>query len=58
MLKPGMHASTFGGNPIACRAGLAAIETIEQDGPARHAAERSASGSAATSRRSATSVPT
>jgi predicted acetylornithine/succinylornithine family transaminase len=31
-LQPGMHASTFGGNPIACRAGLAAIETIEQDG--------------------------
>jgi acetylornithine/succinyldiaminopimelate/putrescine aminotransferase len=27
-----MHASTFGGNPIACRAGLATIETIEQDG--------------------------
>ena len=31
-LKPGTHASTFGGNPIACRAGLAAIETIEADG--------------------------
>jgi acetylornithine/N-succinyldiaminopimelate aminotransferase len=31
-LKPGMHASTFGGNPIACRAGIAAIETIEADG--------------------------
>jgi predicted acetylornithine/succinylornithine family transaminase len=31
-LQPGMHASTFGGNPIACRAGLAAIETIEQEG--------------------------
>jgi len=31
-LKPGMHASTFGGNPIACRAGLAMVETIEQDG--------------------------
>ena len=30
-LKPGMHASTFGGNPIACRAGLATIETIEAD---------------------------
>ncbi len=29
--KPGMHASTFGGNPIACRAGLAAIETIEDE---------------------------
>jgi len=31
-LQPGMHASTFGGNPLACRAGLAAVETIEQDG--------------------------
>lgn len=31
-LEPGMHASTFGGNPIACRAGLATIETIEQEG--------------------------
>jgi acetylornithine/succinyldiaminopimelate/putrescine aminotransferase len=30
--KPGMHASTFGGNPIACSAALAAIETIELDG--------------------------
>lgn len=30
--KPGMHASTFGGNPIACRASLAAIETIDADG--------------------------
>jgi predicted acetylornithine/succinylornithine family transaminase len=32
VLKPGMHASTFGGNPIACRAALAAIDTIEVDG--------------------------
>ena len=32
VLKPGMHAATFGGNPIACRAGLATIETIEEDG--------------------------
>lgn len=31
-LKPGLHASTFGGNPIACRAGLAAIETIAEEG--------------------------
>ncbi len=30
-LKPGMHASTFGGNPIACRAGLAVVETIEAE---------------------------
>ncbi|MFM7593778.1 MAG: aspartate aminotransferase family protein, partial [Isosphaeraceae bacterium] len=32
VLKPGMHASTYGGNPIACRAGIATIETIEADG--------------------------
>jgi acetylornithine/N-succinyldiaminopimelate aminotransferase len=28
-LRPGMHACTFGGNPLAARAGLAAIEMIE-----------------------------
>jgi len=28
-LRPGMHAATFGGNPLAARAGLAAIEMIE-----------------------------
>jgi acetylornithine/N-succinyldiaminopimelate aminotransferase len=31
-LRPGMHAATFGGNPIAARAGIATIETIEEDG--------------------------
>lgn len=31
-LKPGTHAATFGGNPIAARAGIAAIEMIEQEG--------------------------
>ncbi len=31
-LRPGMHAATFGGNPIAARAGIAAIEMIEQEG--------------------------
>jgi acetylornithine/succinyldiaminopimelate/putrescine aminotransferase len=31
-LKPGTHAATFGGNPIATRAALATIETIEADG--------------------------
>jgi predicted acetylornithine/succinylornithine family transaminase len=30
-LRPGMHAATFGGNPIAARAGLAAIEMIERE---------------------------
>jgi predicted acetylornithine/succinylornithine family transaminase len=31
-LVPGMHASTFGGNPIACSAAIAVIDTIESDG--------------------------
>jgi len=31
-LKPGMHAATFGGNPIAARAGIATLEMIEQEG--------------------------
>lgn len=30
-LIPGMHASTFGGNPLAAVAGIATIETIEED---------------------------
>jgi acetylornithine/N-succinyldiaminopimelate aminotransferase len=31
-LKPGTHAATFGGNPLAARAALATIETIETEG--------------------------
>jgi predicted acetylornithine/succinylornithine family transaminase len=31
-LKPGTHAATFGGNPLACRAALATIQTIAEDG--------------------------
>lgn len=30
-LRPGMHAATFGGNPIAARAGIATIETIDDE---------------------------
>ena len=30
-LRPGTHASTFGGNPIAARAGIATIEMIEKE---------------------------
>jgi acetylornithine/N-succinyldiaminopimelate aminotransferase len=36
-LRPGMHAATFGGNPIAARAGLAAIEMIEHENLLEHA---------------------
>jgi len=31
-LRPGMHAATFGGNPLAARAGIAALEMIEREG--------------------------
>ena len=31
-LRPGMHAATFGGNPVAAAAGIATLETIERDG--------------------------
>ena len=30
-LRPGMHAATFGGNPIAARAGIATLEVIAQE---------------------------
>lgn len=30
-LRPGMHAATFGGNPLAARAGIAALEMIDSE---------------------------
>jgi predicted acetylornithine/succinylornithine family transaminase len=35
-LRPGMHAATFGGNPLAAAAGVAAIRMIEEDGLLEH----------------------
>ena len=35
-LRPGMHAATFGGNPISARAGIAALEMIEAQGLLAH----------------------
>jgi len=32
LFKPGNHGSTFGGNPLACRAAQTTLEVIEQDG--------------------------
>lgn len=37
--EPGTVGSTYGGNPVACAAALAAIETIEADGLLARAAE-------------------
>jgi len=31
VLQPGSHGSTYGGNPLACAAGIAVIDTIEQE---------------------------
>lgn len=35
--EPGDHGSTFGGNPLACAAGLAVMETILKDGLVQNA---------------------
>jgi acetylornithine aminotransferase len=32
LLQPGQHGTTFGGNPVACAAALAVLDTIESDG--------------------------
>jgi acetylornithine/succinyldiaminopimelate/putrescine aminotransferase len=41
-LRPGMHASTFGGNPLAMAAGIATVQTIEEDGLLDNVAQRAA----------------
>ncbi|QDU45170.1 Acetylornithine aminotransferase [Symmachiella dynata] len=41
-LRPGMHASTFGGNPLAMAAGLATVETIENENLLDNVTEMSA----------------
>jgi acetylornithine aminotransferase len=37
LLGPGTHATTFGGNPVCCAAGLAVLDTIEAAGLLDHA---------------------
>ena len=38
-IEPGMHGTTFGGNPIACAAALATIEVMQTENLAQRAAE-------------------
>ena len=57
----GSHASTFGGNPVSCRAALATLDLLEavtgqRGGPGRAAQGRPAPLAAAASRSSATSA--
>jgi acetylornithine/N-succinyldiaminopimelate aminotransferase len=39
MFTPGAHGTTFGGNPLACRAALAVIDTLERERLPERAAE-------------------
>ena len=41
-LTPGTHGTTFGGNPLSCAAGLAALTAIEEEDLAGKAAEKGA----------------
>lgn len=41
-LAPGMHGSTFGGNPLACAAAVAALTAMEEENVSDQAAEKGA----------------
>ena len=36
-IKPGEHGSTFGGNPLACRVAIAALEVVKEEKLAENA---------------------
>jgi acetylornithine aminotransferase len=38
VMQPGTHGSTFGGNPLACRAAIAVLDVLEQEQLVPHAA--------------------
>ena len=40
LMEPGKHGSTFGGNPLACSAGIATLKAIEKEYLIKNAAEQ------------------
>jgi acetylornithine/N-succinyldiaminopimelate aminotransferase len=40
LMEPGKHGSTFGGNPLACSAGVATLKTIEKEYLIKNAVEQ------------------
>ncbi|XP_046850396.1 ornithine aminotransferase, mitochondrial-like [Xenia sp. Carnegie-2017] len=38
-IKPGEHGSTFGGNPLACKIGIASLEVLEEEKLAENASK-------------------
>ncbi|XP_072413625.1 ornithine aminotransferase, mitochondrial isoform X1 [Chiloscyllium punctatum] len=38
-IKPGQHGSTYGGNPLACRISIAALEVLEEENLAENSEE-------------------
>lgn len=41
-IKPGEHGSTYGGNPLACRVAIAALEVLKEENMSEQAAEKGA----------------
>jgi ornithine--oxo-acid transaminase len=38
-IKPGQHGSTYGGNPVACKAGIAALTVLKEENLAENSAK-------------------
>ena len=41
-INPGEHGSTYGGNPLACKVAMAALDVLQEENMAQNAAERGA----------------
>ena len=39
-IKPGQHGSTYGGNPLACRVAMAALQVLKDENMAENAVKQ------------------